>query len=285
MMANSGEDRPVVVCHNPDQANFSFDQLMDLSERINVTGCEATASVNETRKFWSQFFTQELKEVIAAKSKSDTGGDANNGMLSPERIRQKLESDHTAMELLPGFPHVCQQVLQAIDEGARYAELAKIIQPDGGLQSSIIRTSNLARYSARQRIETLESALSMIGMEETRKIIMGTAMSELTQKVQQAGFDVRHFFIHSASVGYLAQILNLNVDNPSPKEQEIIQSLKFPPYILEILKHFELWKVTEVGATFDSFTCGVLHDVGKLLNTIIYKDIFPLVLYEIERTK
>ena len=285
MMANSGEDRPVVVCHNPDQANFSFDQLMDLSERINVTGCEATASVNETRKFWSQFFTQELKEVIAAKSKSDTGGDANNGMLSPERIRQKLESDHTAMELLPGFPHVCQQVLQAIDEGARYAELAKIIQPDGGLQSSIIRTSNLARYSARQRIETLESALSMIGMEETRKIIMGTAMSELTQKVQQAGFDVRHFFIHSASVGYLAQILNLNVDNPSPKEQEIIQSLKFPPYILEILRHFELWKVTEVGATFDSFTCGVMHDVGKLLNTIIYKDIFPLVLYETERTK
>ena len=142
------------------------------------------------------------------------------------------------MDLLPGFPHVCQQVLQAIDEGARYTELAKIIQPDGGLQSSIIRTSNLARYSARQRIETLESALSMIGMEETRKIIMGTAMSELTQKVQQAGFDVRQFFIHSSSVGYMAQILNLNVDEPSPKEQEIIQSLKLPPYILEILKHF-----------------------------------------------
>ena len=38
-------------------------------------------------------------------------------------------------------------------------------------------------------------------------------------------------------------------------------------------------------AEFDSFTGGVLHDVGKLLNTIIYEDIFPLVLYEIERTK
>ncbi len=285
MMANSGEDRHVVVCHNSDQTNFSWDHLMQLSERISVKGCEATADVKETRKFWSQFFTQDLKEVIATKSKLSNGQPAKNEMLSPDEIRQKLEKDHIAMELLPGFPHVCQQVLQAIDQGARYTELAKIIQPDGGLQSSIIRTSNLARYSARQRVETLESALSMIGMEETRKIIMGTAMSELTQKVQQAGFDVRHFFLHSASVGYMAQILNLNVEEPSPKEQEIIQSLKLPPFILEILKHFKLWNVTAVPVEFNSFTCGVLHDVGKLLNTIIYQDIFPLVLYEIERTK
>ena len=285
MMANSGEDRHIVVCHNSDQTNFSWDHLMQLSERTGIKGCEATADVKETRKFWSQIFTQDLKEIVTTKSRLSEGQSAQSGMLSPDEIRQKLEKDHTAMDLLPGFPHVCQQVLQAIDEGARYTELAKIIQPDGGLQSSIIRTSNLARYSARQRIETLESALSMIGMEETRKIIMGTAMSELTQKVQQAGFDVRHFFIHSASVGYMAQILNLNVDEPSPKEQEIIQSLKLPPYTLEILKHFQLWKMTAVRAEFDSFTGGVLHDVGKLLNTIIYKDIFPLVLYEIERTK
>ncbi len=225
MMANSGEDRHIVVCHNSDQTNFSWDHLMQLSERIGIKGCEATADVKETRKFWSQIFTQDLKEIVTTKSRLSEGRSAQSEMLSPDEIRQKLEKDHTAMDLLPGFPHVCQQVLQAIDEGARYTELAKIIQPDGGLQSSIIRTSNLARYSARQRIETLESALSMIGMEETRKIIMGTAMSELTQKVQQAGFDVRHFFIHSASVGYMAQILNLNVDEPSPKDQEIIQSL------------------------------------------------------------
>ena len=163
--------------------------------------------------------------------------------------------------------------------------VAKIVEPDGALQASIIRTSNLARYGARQRIETLPNALAMIGMQETRKILTSKAMSDLARKVDQAGFVTKDFFAHSVSVGYMAQILSLNLDEPSQKEREIVKGLDLPPFIIDTLKHFKYWSLFDLDPDFDGFTAGILHDVGKILNTVCYKDTYPLILYEIERSK
>ena len=60
-------------------------------------------------------------------------------------------------------------------------------------------------------------------------------MSELMEKVSQAGFDTRTFFYHSTSVGYLAQLLRLNLETPSPREKEILHSLRLPNYVATAL--------------------------------------------------
>ena len=187
--------------------------------------------------------------------------------------------------MLPGFPHICRQVIEAIDAGKRYADLTAIVEPDGALQASIIHTANQARYGARQRIETLPSALSMIGVEATRKIVMGRAMSELMEQVDQAGFDIRAFFFHSTAVGYLAQLISLNFESPSPREREIIQSLRLPNYVQAALEAYGYWKRFEIAPDFDAFTAGILHDTGKVLNTVCYPDVFPMILYEYERSQ
>jgi CheY-like chemotaxis protein/HD-like signal output (HDOD) protein len=286
MMANSGKDRELVVCHNPTQANFSWEKLTELGEKMDVKGCNGLAEENEIKEFWADFFGGDLKAVVqnrAGMSPSEMA--AQKEMLSVKEVQDLLEKDATAMEVLPGLPHICQQAIQAIDEGKNYATIAGIIQPDGGLQASLVRTSNLARYEVRQRVQTLPNALPIIGMEETKKIIMGKAMSDMVNKISQTGFDTRDFFRHCTSVGYMAQILHINVESPSPKEQEILQSLRLPEYVCSILKTFRCWDFFKKIPAFDSFTAGILHDVGKVLNAVCYEGIFPLILYDIEQSE
>ena len=146
-------------------------------------------------------------------------------------------------------------------------------------------TSNLAKYGARQRIESLTNALSMIGAEETKKIVMGRAMSDMMKCVDHAGFNTRDFFFHSTSVGYLAQLLSLNLESPTPREKEIIQSLRVPNYVDAALKRSRLWERFSLSEGLDTFTAGILHDVGKVLNTVCYEGIFPLILHEYETSQ
>jgi hypothetical protein len=125
----------------------------------------------------------------------------------------------------------------------------------------------------------------MIGMEETKKIVMGRVMSDLMKKVDQAGFETRDFFFHSTCVGYMAQILAINLEAPTPAEREILESLRLPNYASAALKQNRLWDRFEEARGFDAFTAGILHDTGKVLNTVCYEGIFPLVLHEYERSQ
>ncbi len=279
MTANGGRRRQVVVCHNPDQANFSWDELEDLSSRMDIWGTRSSASGDEVRLFWTRYFTQELMPLVDAAVSGDDGDDHPTTV---EEVRTRLARDHKAVKLLPGFPHVCRQVIEAIDAGKRFSDVAQILEVDGALQASILRTANLARYAARNRIETIPTALSMIGMDETRKIIVGRAMAELMGKVDEAGFDSRGFFLHAVSVGYLVQLLSLNIESPTQRQRELIDSLRMPPEVLGALRQLQLWIHFNVGDDLDTFGLGVLHDTGKILNAVCYPEVVPLIMAEIE---
>jgi len=285
MTANAGRRRHVVVCYNPDQVNFSWDALEDLSGRMEVWGCRSSADAGEIRSFWSRYFTQELRPLVETKVAPEAGEESETPLLSIEEIREKLARDEAVVDMLPGFPHICRQVIDAIDGGKRFADVATIIQPDGALQASILRTANLAKYGSRQRIEALPNALSMIGAEETKKIAMGRAMSDMMKRVDQAGFSTRDFFFHSTSVGYLAQLLSLNLEAPNPREREILKSLRVPNFVNAALVRSRLWERFDLPDSFDAFTAGILHDVGKVLNTVCYEGLFPLVLHEYETSQ
>ena len=286
LWATSGRDRFIVVCHEPKNALFTWDRLREIGDQLNVKGYQSATNEEDSNSFWLGFFNEQLRPLIeqkAAMSKQDIAQYSRS--LSGQEVSDVLANDHEAMDILPGFPHICRRAIQAIDEDKSHTAVARIIEPDGALQASIVRTSNLARYGARERIETLPTALAMIGMQETRKILTSKAMSDLTRKVDQAGFVTKDFFSHSVSVGHMAQILSLNLDAPSDKEKEILKGLDLPPFIIDTLRRFKYWSLFDLDEKFDAFTAGILHDVGKILNTVCYKDTYPLILYEIERSK
>lgn len=288
LWATSGKDRYIVVCHNAKRALFDYDRLQAFGNDLNVRGYSSEADDSETRAFWKSFFDEELCPLIAEKASMFTGDDldAAEKLLERTEARDKLALDPTTTELLPGFPHVARKAIAAIDADKSHTVVARVVEPDGPLTATLVRTANLARYGARQRIETLPNALAMIGMQETRQILTGQAMSELVRKVDQAGFLAKEFFAHSVSTGFMAQLLQLNVDSPTPRQREVLKSLNLPPFVLDVLRRFGAYqKFRSVHGAFDPFTAGILHDVGKVLNTVCYRDTYPLVLYEIERSK
>ena len=150
MIANADDGRLVVVCYNPDQVNFSWDQLEEIGVSMDVRACRATADADEVRQFWSRLFTQDLRPLVERMLRDDNGDGRKTGnepLVCGGDPRAPV-SRRAGRGVLPGFPHICRLVMEAIEAGRRYAEVADIVQPDGSLQASIIRTSNLARYGA-----------------------------------------------------------------------------------------------------------------------------------------
>jgi CheY-like chemotaxis protein/HD-like signal output (HDOD) protein len=284
LAASGGRRRQVVVCYSQEKMDFGWEHLRELGRNLDVWGCGADAPVEVVREFWSRFFSEELMRVVQGEAVfSEQGLACDAGPLSREAIQESLARDEQAVELLPGFPHICRRAIDAIDHGKRYAEVADIIEPDGSLQASMIRCANVARYGSMERIRTLPNALSRLGMEEARKIIMGETMQQLMKQVGQAGFDTRSFFHHSACAGFYAQILSLNLDSPSQSERSALQSLDLPLYAKRALNSHKLWQRFHLHDAFDPFSAGILHDIGKLLTVICFADAFPLVLHEYEK--
>ncbi len=280
LAASTNDNRRVVVCHNPSKADFSWERLQKLGVDLGVEGYRATADEGQIVSFWADFFTNQLKPML---------GDSTGTHPAPQNcnrtdpVQAALERDSTALELLPAYPHVCKQVLRVIDEGASYEKIGDTIRLDGALHASIIHTANLARYGNQQRVERVATALSVIGTQETRKIIVGRAMGDLIKRVQQSGFNNRDFFMHSCGTAYLAQLLSLNLESPSVEEKSILHGLRLPSHVTAILSHFRIWERFALKPGFDPFGAGILHDVGKITNTVCFPDAYALILNEIER--
>lgn len=287
LTASWGRGRLVVVCHNAEQAQCSWGCLVDLSQKLGIRTCRSYMDEHETRAFWSSFFVRELKPFIECRTGRHSAQPGASGQAPSlgEELRELLSGNGAAAISLPGLPDSCQQALHALEEDRSFAELDAITRPDAELQTSILCAANMARYgTCRQlKIKSVSQAIAMIGMEETKKITLGRIVGQLVSQVDPASFNPPDFFLHSAGVGYLAQLLSLDMENPSRRDQEILQGLKLPQYAGAVLKEFRCWQAFKCAPGFDAFAAGMLHDAGKAVNAICYKDAWTLVLYGIEQ--
>ena len=132
LWANSGRDRYVVVCHDQKNALFSWERLQEMSQHLNVRGYQSSDGDDETNAFWTGFFNHDLRPLIERKTAMSKKEIAAQGdPLTGEEVTEVLTTDHAAMEMLPGFPHVCRKAIEAIDADKSHTVVAKIIEPDG----------------------------------------------------------------------------------------------------------------------------------------------------------
>ena len=284
IMANSSRSRMVVVCHNPFQALFSWDRLSKLADDFNIMAYRNSTEESEARDFWSLFLNRELRPLIEERLKTIRDRAAEKEYVLPaEEIRNLLLKDYESMELLPSFPATFRQAIGAIEERQPFSQLVEIIESDGILQGLVSQSLKKAAYNISSGVESLPIAIAAIGVEELKKTMIAQVVGNLLDEINQPGFHGQHFLFHSVCTGYMAQILSLNLDEPSAREREILRCLSLPQYSRDILKKLRLWERFKLADEFDAFTGGLLHDVGKLLNLICYPDIFPSILYEIEQ--
>lgn len=127
---------------------------------------------------------------------------------------------------LPTLPEVALSVRQAVNSGnASDAELARIIAGDPGLSARLLQVVNSPLYRARQKIESIQAAVTRMGHNLIRNLITSLAMQQIFKPKQQL---LDQYFLdiwkHSVNVSAVSRALSLRCGHLS-KEQAMLAGL------------------------------------------------------------
>ncbi|MCB9481932.1 MAG: HDOD domain-containing protein [Desulfobacteraceae bacterium] len=134
---------------------------------------------------------------------------------------------------LPSLPQINIEFKKLISRGANINELAALLKQDIAISSTLINISNSALYKGVEENKTLENAISRLGLSTTRQYVEVISNRSLyTAKNKKYSGLMEKLWMHSLSCAYaselISKILNLKTEN-------------------------------------DTFTLGLIHDIGKLV--------------------
>ncbi|MEK6749203.1 MAG: HDOD domain-containing protein [Pseudomonadota bacterium] len=117
-----------------------------------------------------------------------------------------------ARELVSGLqdlvtlPDVCIRVLE-MTGSERYTsnEIASVISQDPGLTAQLLKIANSPIFGLASRVETITRAITVIGNQELRELVLATSVMNTFAKMPNELWDMDTFWCHSIHVGLIAQ--------------------------------------------------------------------------------
>ena len=201
--------------------------------------------------------------------------------MSPEERGQMIDKRLDAVNSFPSLPETQRKVaeLDDLDPPKKWAEA---IDPDVPTRTVILKILNSARYSFRSRVETIDQAVALASAKTIREIVTACQMRQIFQKTKDTTID--QYWRHSLAVGFFAKLFSLPAD---PAQQRSQQKTEFARYQLEdeqvaLLKEADMSSKIEIGDKDDTFTAGLLHDIGKVTMLMCLEDSLELVTALIE---
>jgi HD-like signal output (HDOD) protein len=154
---------------------------------------------------------------------------------------------------LPVLPQVHLQAMRiASDPKSNSAQLHEILKHDPVLASKILKVANSSYYGFRNRIESLKTAIVMLGVEEILRLIAATSVySAFGDTPECEGFEKEIFWFHSACVGAVAGAMAKEMRLPSAN---------------------------------DLYTGGLLHAIGEILLASSFSNYFKIAFDHFERS-
>ena len=149
---------------------------------------------------------------------------------------------------LPSLPNVYQSVMEEIEsENGSVAKVGELVAQDPAMTAKILQLANSAIFSFGSNITSPARAASMIGMDALKGMVLSISVFKSFNKSEFGGFSIDALAEHCLRVGSLAR---------------------------HIAQCEKLSKET-IG---ESFTSGLLHDVGKLVLAAHVKDEFSVAV-------
>lgn len=111
-------------------------------------------------------------------------------------------------------------------------QIAKIIREDAGLSARLLRIVNSALYQYPSRIDSISTAVTVIGTEQLRDLALATSVMTIFRNVPAELVNMNSFWRHSIGCGVTARVLASHIRESS-------------------LERY--------------FLAGILHDLGKLI--------------------
>lgn len=155
-----------------------------------------------------------------------------------------------SMKSVCSLPASYERVNNKVDDPkSSVADIAKTISMDQGLSARLLKLANSAFYGFPSRIETISSAVMIIGARELRDLALATAVISMFKDVPANLCDMKNFWRHSLACGLTARLLAVRRRESNPERY---------------------------------FVAGMLHDIGRL---VIYQGLPVVAAKTLQRAR
>jgi HD-like signal output (HDOD) protein len=133
---------------------------------------------------------------------------------------------------LPSLPEIYFKLEEAIQNPlVSFEEVGEIVSRDLGLSTRLLCIANSSLFSFPSKINTISRAITLVGMQQLRDLVLATEMINLFRNFKSDTVNMKSFLLHSIACGTVARVMATYRHEPN----------------------VELFYVT-----------GLLHDLGRL---------------------
>lgn len=133
---------------------------------------------------------------------------------------------------IPTLSVVVTRVMELVNNPKTSApQIAEVLKKDQVLSAKVLRLVNSSFYNLSTEVTDVSRALGFLGFNTISVLVLGTSVFSSFEIKATPYFNVMEFWKHSLATAIAAELIGKKIKHPRPE---------------------------------DAFTCGLLHDVGKI---------------------
>lgn len=168
-----------------------------------------------------------------------------------EKIAKRTINHIVEVDKFPTLPSVAMEAIRLMEgEHSSFDSIADLLKSDQVLASKILHYANTAFVGARSRVTSISQAISVLGFNAVRVIILSVSIFDCFKgQLARHKRNLVNFWLHSIGVAATAELLAKKLGFPSPDE---------------------------------AYIAGLVHDLGKLASYIESPGKFEKVCQELD---
>lgn len=151
--------------------------------------------------------------------------------------KKKTNSEYSELlsklEDIPTLPVVAMKVNELINNpNTSSSDIAEVLKKDQVLTAKILKLANSSYYAIPGGVADVQRALAFLGFNTLAQLVLGLSVFSLFHALDTEDFSMMDFWKHALGTAVCAELLARRLGTVKPEE---------------------------------AFTCGLLHDIGKLV--------------------
>lgn len=175
------------------------------------------------------------------------------GELQDKAIIERWNEVLEKLNDIPTLPIVATQVTELINNpNSSSSDIANVLKKDQVLTAKVLKLINSPYYGIPGEVTDVQRALAYLGFNTLAQLILSVSVISMFQNPGNTNFSLYEFWKHALGTAVASETIAKRIKYPKPEE---------------------------------CFTCGLLHDIGKLVLLQVSPDDFVNVVRVAERDK
>ena len=159
------------------------------------------------------------------------------GLKAVQVSNQDYSEKLAKLQDIPTLPVVATRVNELINDPTSTSEqIADVLKKDQVLVAKVLRLVNSSYYSIPGGVTDVQRALAFLGFNTVAQLVLGVSVFSVFKDIPESEFNMPEFWKHALATAVASEIIAKKINYPKPEE---------------------------------AFTCGLLHDIGKLVMFVI----------------